>query len=74
MFKLRQLMTLFGVAIVAGLVGLAVGVLAAPASGEDTRRQLSALFERHADVLDKVQRGQQVVADAVENVRARVAP
>ena len=74
MFILRRLMTLFGVAIFAGFVGLAVGVLVAPASGKDTQRQLSDFLKRHADVVDKVQRGQQVVADAFEDVRARVTP
>ena len=67
-------MTLFCVAIFSGFVGLAVGVLVAPASGEDTQRQLSDFLERHAGVVDQVQRGQQVVADAFEDVRTRVAP
>ena len=74
MFRLSRLMTLVAVAVVAGLVGLAVGVLVAPASGADTRRQLSAFFERHAYVLDNLQRGQQAVAKAFEDVRARVIP
>jgi len=74
MLMLSRLMTLFCVAIFSGFVGLTVGVLVAPASGEDTQRQLSDFLERHADVVDKVQRGQQVVADAFEDVRTRVAP
>ena len=74
MLILRRLMTLCCVAIFSGVVGLAVGVLVAPAPGEDTQRQLSDFLERHADVVDKVQRGQQVVADAFEDVPTRVSP
>lgn len=41
MSRARSVVAMAGVALMAGAVGWAIGVLAAPASGQDTRRRLA---------------------------------
>ena len=54
-------------------IGIVVGVLMAPAKGEDTQRQLSSLVQRHGPaVVDGIRKGQQKVAGAVDYVRDKI--
>lgn len=69
MFILRRIFAAVGFA----LLGIVVGVLMAPAKGEDTQRQLSSLVQRHGPaVVDGIRKGQQQVAGAIDYVRDKI--
>lgn len=67
-FVKRLMMTL-----IIGSLGVLAGVLIAPARGEDTRQQLSALFEdRKQDVIRLFEKGQDAVGSVVGVFRGQV--
>jgi len=62
---------IFFVAVVglAGTAGLSVGLLYAPAPGEETRRKLSEVFEEHEGTFTEFfVRGREAFNDAVDAV------
>lgn len=71
---LRRLITLSGVALLAGCAGIVVGVLLAPAAGHETRAWVAGLIDTHGPtVMSHVRRGQDTVATAVDYVAAQVS-
>jgi len=68
MSSLKQDLTYLGVALIAGGLGLLVGLLVAPASGRETRRMIGRRLDEEKDVLvRKGQRALEDVADYVED-------
>ena len=60
-------------AFLAGLVGLGVGLLVAPASGSDTRAWLAGKVEKHGPtVKQNIQKAGDSVGDAADFVAAQV--
>lgn len=51
MTRANRIVTTFGAAMAGAVVGYAVGVLSAPATGRDTRRRLGRKLEHQADDL-----------------------
>lgn len=71
---LRRLITLAGVALLAGGAGLVIGVLFAPAAGQETRAWVAGLIDTHGPtVMSHVRRGQDTVATAVDYVATQVS-
>ena len=71
---LRRLITLAGVALLAGGAGLVIGVLVAPAAGQETRAWVAGLIDTHGPtVMSHVRRGQDTVATAVDYVATQVS-
>ena len=69
----RRFLTLVSVAVISGAVGTGVGVLIAPAKGEDTREKVSVFVERHGGTLrEGLEKGQQALGDVIEFVTTRV--
>jgi gas vesicle protein len=70
---LRRLFGVSIVALLAGLVGVGVGLLVAPASGSDTRAWLAGKVEKHGPtVKQNIQKAGSSVGDAAEFVAAQV--
>lgn len=70
---LRRFIVLLFVAGLSGTAGLWVGLLYAPAPGEDTREELSAIFTEHEDTFDDLfTRSRQALGDAVDAVSETV--
>ena len=70
---LRRLFGVSVVALLAGLVGVGVGLLVAPASGSDTRAWLAGKVEKHGPtVKQNKQKAGSSVGDAAEFVAAQV--
>ncbi len=66
---LRRFILLVFVAGLSGTAGLWVGLLYAPAPGEDTRKKLSAIFDEHDGTFDELfARSRQALGDAVDAV------
>ena len=66
---LRRLILRVFVAGLSGTAGLWVGLLYAPAPGEETRQKLSAVFDEHDDAFDDLfARSRQALGDAVDAV------
>ena len=74
MFRVGRLFVMLSLLGLTALAGVATGILIAPASGEETRLEVSAFFERHAYLKDNMKRSAQAVAGAVEYVREQVLP
>ena len=71
----RRFLTLVTVAAISGTVGTGLGILIAPAKGEDTREKVSAFVERHGGTLKQgLEKGQQALGDVIEFVRTRMPP
>src|SRR5438132_2178082 len=66
MYRLRYV----AVAVGAGTVGAAVGLLLAPDTGRNTRRKMMRRLERERDAL--LRRGRELADDAGEYVEARL--
>ena len=65
----RRLIVLMFVAGLSGTAGLWVGLLYAPAPGEETRQKLSAVLDEHDDTFDELfSRSRQALGDAVDAV------
>ena len=65
----RRLVFLSFVAGLTGTAGLSVGLLYAPAPGEETRRKLSEVFEEHEGTFTELfARGKNAFSDAVDAV------
>ncbi len=70
---LRRLITLACVALLAGGAGIVIGVLLAPATGQETRAWVAELIDTHGPtVMSHVRRGQDTVAAAVDYVSTHV--
>lgn len=66
---LRRLLLLLFVAGLSGTAGLWVGLLYAPAPGEDTRQKLSTFFAENEGIFDDLfARSRQALGDAIEAV------
>ena len=66
---LRRFIVLIFVAGLSGTAGLWIGVLYAPAPGEDMREKLSAVFSEHEDTFDDLfARTREALGDAVDAV------
>lgn len=62
MTRTNRVLTTFGATVAGAIVGYAVGVLSAPASGRDTRRRLGRRLEHEAD--DLVRKAEHAFNDA----------
>ncbi len=70
---LRRLITLAGVSLLAGGAGIVIGVLLAPAAGQETRAWVAGFIDTHGPtVMNHVRRGQDTVATAVDYVATQV--
>jgi len=70
---LRRLFGVSVVALLAGLVGVGVGLLVAPAAGSDTRAWLAGKVQEHGPtVKENIQKAGGSVGDAAEFVAAQV--
>ena len=76
---LRRFIFLLLVAGVSGTAGLSIGLLYAPAPGEDTREILSAIFDEHETTFNELHelfelfdRSRQALGDAVDAVTETV--
>ena len=79
---LRRFIFLLLVAGVSGTAGLSIGLLYAPAPGEDTREILSAIFDEHETTFNELRelhelfelfdRSRQALGDAVDAVTETV--
>ena len=74
MFRLGRLFVLLSLFGLTALAGVATGILIAPASGEVTRLEVSALFERHAYLKENVRRSARAMGEAFEYVRTQIFP
>jgi gas vesicle protein len=63
----RRTLNSVGLALVAGAVGAAAGVLFAPASGRETRRRASRRLTEEGNALLK--KGHRIVGDATEFIQ-----
>ena len=70
---LRRFFTLSTVALLAGLIGVGVGVLVAPATGSDTRTWLSSLVDEHGPtVRQNMRKAGDSVSSAIDFVASKV--
>ena len=70
---LRRLFTLSAVALLAGLIGVGVGFLVAPANGSDTRAWLASLIDEHGPaVRQNMRKAGDSVSSAVDFVASKV--
>ncbi len=70
---LRRLFGMTVVALLAGLVGVGIGLLVAPATGSDTRAWLAGKVQKHGPaVKQNIQKAGNSVGDAAEFVAAQV--
>ncbi len=70
---LRRLFTLSAVAVLAGLIGVGVGVLIAPVKGSDARAWLASLVDEHGPtVRQNMRKAGDAVGSAVDFVASRV--
>lgn len=67
---MKQTLQYVGLAIVAGAVGAAAGVLFAPASGRETRRRLRRRVADERDAL--LHKGQRAVGGATEFIQEQL--
>lgn len=66
---LRRFIVLVFVAGLSGTAGLWVGLLYAPAPGEETRQKLAAVFDEHDETFDDLwARSRQALGDAISAV------
>jgi len=66
---LRRFIVLVFVVGLSGTAGLWVGLLYAPAPGEETRQKLSAVFNEHDETFDDLfTRSRQALGDAINAV------
>ena len=70
MSSLKQDLTYLGVALIAGGLGLLVGLLVAPASGRETRRMIGRRLDEEKDHL--VRKGQRALADVADYVEDQI--
>jgi gas vesicle protein len=70
---LRRFFTLSTVALLAGLIGVGVGVLVAPATGSDTRTWLASLVDEHGPtVRQNMRKAGDSVSSAIDFVASKV--
>ena len=70
MTSLKQDLTYLGVALIAGGLGLLVGLLVAPASGRETRRMIGRRLDEEKDHL--VRKGQRAIEDVADYVEDQI--
>ena len=70
---LRRFFTLSTVALLAGLIGVGVGVLVAPATGSDTRTWLASVVDEHGPtVRQNMRKAGDSVSSAIDFVASKV--
>jgi len=70
MTNMRDGLSSLGLFLAGGAVGVMVGMLVAPASGQETRRKMGRRLEEERDEL--LRKGQRVVEDAAERIENRI--
>ena len=71
---LRRFITLVSVAMLSAIVGVGMGILIAPASGENTREHLSLFIDEHSELFNTtIDRGREAFNQAYEFVTSHVS-